>query len=145
MLITHAIANYFIYANMHYISVSHCAVYVTNLIFVLQLQLVLQATLWSIALLQILSLSRRTLHPLTNKMDSFVTTSFIALQLEVAPWSTQLQTLLKSPFKTCYLSTSTVVLLLPLPLILDQQVSCWPSHSQNLVSDLYYIAFSHIS
>ena len=85
MLITHAIANYFMYANMHYISVSHCAVYVTNLIFVLQLQLVLQATLWSIALLQILSLSRGTLHLLTNKMDLFVTTSFIALQLEVAP------------------------------------------------------------
>ena len=66
-----------------------------NFVVVLQLQLVLQATLWLMALLQILHLSCGVLHPLTNKMDSFVTTSFIALQLEVAPWSTRLQTLLK--------------------------------------------------
>ena len=90
----------------------------------LQLQLVLQATLWLITLLQILPLFHGTLHPLTNKMDSFVTMSFTVLQLEVAPRSTGLQTLLKSLFKTCYLSISTVVLLLPLPLLLDQQVLC---------------------
>ena len=103
---------------------------------VLQLQPVLQATLSLIALLQILPLSHGTLHPLTNKMDSFVTMSLLALQLEVAPWSTRLQTLLKSPFKTCYLTLSTDVLLLPLPLPLDQQVSYWPSHFQKLVSEL---------
>ena len=59
--------------------------YVTSLSLLLQLQLVLQATLLLIALLQILPLSHGTLHPLTNKMDSFVTMSFIVLQLEVAP------------------------------------------------------------